>query len=151
MSLDHEVIRPIAICVFSDNGRILVAEYFNIVKQQTFYRPLGGGIDFGEPSSATIAREMQEEMGIEVTDLRYLATLENIFVHHSRPGHEIVQVYDGALVDKTLYQQSRLYGKEDNGAVFTAVWKNIADFQAENAPPLYPNGLLALLTQQTSQ
>ena len=36
----EEKIRPIAICVCWDGGRILVAEYFERQKQQSFYRPL---------------------------------------------------------------------------------------------------------------
>ncbi len=41
-------IRPIALCVFLNNNRILVNEGYDPVKQQTFYRSLGGGIEFGE-------------------------------------------------------------------------------------------------------
>ena len=44
-------IRPLAICVFLNNNRILVAEGYDPIKQQTFYRPLGGGIEFGEGKS----------------------------------------------------------------------------------------------------
>jgi hypothetical protein len=40
-------IRPIAICVFRHKDRILVAEGYDPVKKQTFYRPLGGVIEFG--------------------------------------------------------------------------------------------------------
>jgi hypothetical protein len=41
-------IRPPAISVFRHNGRILAAESYDPIRQQTFYRPLGGGIEFGE-------------------------------------------------------------------------------------------------------
>jgi len=44
-------IRPIAICAFLRNNRILVAEGFDPVKDETFYRPLGGGIEFGNRKS----------------------------------------------------------------------------------------------------
>ena len=145
MSLDHELIRPIAICVFSNDNRILVAEYFDEGRQQYFYRPLGGGIAYGEHSLATVEREIKEELAVDVADLRYLGTLENIFLYNGRPGHEIVLVYDGVLGDKRLYERPVLYGQENNGEVLTAVWKKLSAFQAENAPPLYPNGLLELL------
>jgi len=88
-------IRPLAICVFCNHNRILVAEGYDPVKKQTFYRPLGGGIEFGESSEHTIHRELMEEIGAEVSDLKYLGTLENIFVFNGEPGHEIVMVYDG--------------------------------------------------------
>src|SRR5512141_3072532 len=92
-------IRALAICVFRNNNRILVFKGYDPTKDQTFYRPLGGGIEFGETSEETVHREIKEELGEEVTDLKYLGTLENIFVFNAKPGHEIVQVYDGRLVN----------------------------------------------------
>lgn len=138
------MIRPIAICVFGNNGRILVGEHYDPTKQEAFYRPIGGGIEFGEHSRETIIREVQEELSTQVTNLRYLATLENRFIFDGRVGHEIVQVYDGEFIDATMYQPTTFTGNE-NGASFTAVWKPLTDFLAENAPPLYPDGLLNLL------
>ena len=41
-------IRPIALCVFRQEEHILVFRGYDPKKDQTFYRPLGGGIDFGE-------------------------------------------------------------------------------------------------------
>ncbi|HEX5141250.1 MAG TPA: hypothetical protein VFX19_09915, partial [Dehalococcoidia bacterium] len=47
-------IRPIAIVVFRrPDGAILVAPGFDTVKQQHFYRPLGGEIEFGELAEDT--------------------------------------------------------------------------------------------------
>jgi 8-oxo-dGTP pyrophosphatase MutT (NUDIX family) len=140
-------IRPIAICVFYHNGRILAAEGYDPTKQQHFYRPLGGSIEFGERSSETIARELREELGVEVKELRYLGTLENIFIYNGEQGHEIVLVYDGAFVDEQLYEQPVLHGYEaDDGATFTAVWLDLAA-QRPESPPIYPDGLLAYLSQ----
>jgi len=140
-------IRPIAICVFQHDGHILAAEFYDPIKQQLFYRPLGGAIEFGEHSAATLARELQEELGAAVTDLRYLGALENVFTYNGQRGHEIVMVYDGAFVDATLYTQLYLDGAEDNGAPFRAVWLSLADCRRPNAPPVYPTGLLKLLEE----
>ena len=49
-------IRPIVICVFSFNGRVLIAEGYDPTKRQIFYRPLGGGIEFGELSQDALVR-----------------------------------------------------------------------------------------------
>lgn len=141
---DH-TIRPIAICVFQHNGLILVFEGYDPIKEETFYRPLGGGIEFGEYSQQAIIREIQEELSATITNIRYLATLENIFVHDGISGHEIVQVYDGTLVNKALYEQETIIGVEDNGETFTAMWKHLDEFTGPNSPPLYPDGLLSLL------
>jgi hypothetical protein len=40
--------RPIVICVFSHNGKILVCEGNDTVKNEIFYRPAGGMIEFQE-------------------------------------------------------------------------------------------------------
>jgi len=85
-------IRPLAICLFRHTDKILVSEEHDPSKGETFYRPLGGGIEFGEHSLDTIYRELMEEIGAEVKDLVYLGTLENIYVFNGIPGHEIVQV-----------------------------------------------------------
>ena len=138
-------IRPLAICLFRHNDRILVAEGYDPVKEETFYRPLGGGIEFGEYSEQTIRREILEEIGAEVCELKYLGTLENIFVFNGTPGHEIVQVYNGSLRDTRLYEQTVIVGQEvDINGSFRAVWKRIDEF-GEGKSILYPTGLLEIL------
>ena len=141
-------IRPIVICVFSHNGRILTVEGYDPLKHQIFYRPLGGGIEFGEPSRDALVREIREELNTAVTDLCYLATLENIFTFNGRVGHEIVQVYDGRFVKESLYHYPVIKGLEDNGQPFNAFWKSLSDFEGPKAPPLYPDGLLELLRER---
>jgi 8-oxo-dGTP pyrophosphatase MutT (NUDIX family) len=138
-------IRPLAICVFRNNNRILVAEGFDPVKGQTFYRPLGGAIEFGEPSRQTVHRELMEEIGAEVAELKYLGALENIFVYDGKPGHEIVLVYDGVLKESGLYEQAVIEGNEaEVDESFKAVWKGLDEF-GEGKSILYPTGLLELL------
>ncbi len=140
-------IRPLAICVFRRENRILAAEGYDSVKGETFYRPLGGRIEFGEHSHETVAREVREEIGSEVTNLRYLGTLESIFSYNGQPGHEIVLVYDGEFVDAALYERKIVIGHEDDEALdgdIRAVWKSLAFFERGEAP-LYPTGLLELL------
>jgi 8-oxo-dGTP pyrophosphatase MutT (NUDIX family) len=124
-------IRPLAICVFRHSNKILVFEGIDPATDETFYRPLGGGIEFGEYSTDTVRRELREEIGAEVRDLVYLGTLENIFTYDGEPGHEIVQVYDGALTEPGLYEQAVIVGRE-------------AD--VEDKYILYPDGLLEMLS-----
>jgi 8-oxo-dGTP pyrophosphatase MutT (NUDIX family) len=145
-------IRPLAICVFQHDGRILAAKGYDDHKKQTFYRPLGGAIEFGETSPETIVRELREEIEAEVKDLRYIGTLENIFTFRGEKGHEIVLIYDGALVDESLYRRSAIEGREDGDdePLFTAYWLPLDHFRGKDAPSLYPTGLLELLESQIS-
>jgi 8-oxo-dGTP pyrophosphatase MutT (NUDIX family) len=142
-------IRPLAICVFRHKDRILVAEGYNSIKEEYFYRPLGGGIEFGEPSIETICRELMEELNAEVDreSLKYLGTVENIFNFNGIPGHEIVLIYDGALKESGLYEQALITGEEANGEAIQAMWKNIAEF-SEGKSILYPTGLIDLLVSE---
>jgi 8-oxo-dGTP pyrophosphatase MutT (NUDIX family) len=137
-------IRALAICIFRNGDKILVFEGYDPQKDQTFYRPLGGGIKFGERSDETVYREIKEELGEEVTDLCFLGTLENIFVFNGTPGHEIVQVYDGRLVNSKMYEQAEMSGVEADGGQFKAFWKRLDEFNLQT--PLYPDGLLEMLS-----
>ena len=138
-------IRPIAICVFRNQDRILVFEGYDKVKDETFYRPLGGGIEFGETAEETVRREIMEEINAEVGELRYLGTLENMFSFDGAAGHEIVQVYDGVLKESGLYEQAVIVGHEaEIDESFNVYWKDLNEF-GEGKSILYPDGLLELL------
>lgn len=139
-------IRPIAICVFKKDNRILVAEGYDRVKNEYFYRPLGGGIEFGENSAETICREVLEEVNLQVNreSLKYLGAVENIFQFNGGTGHEIVFVYDGMLQETSAYEQGLVPGREANGEEIRAVWKSLDEF-GPGQLILYPTGLLALL------
>ena len=146
MNAQH--IRPLAICVFRRDDRILVIEAHDFVKGVTFYRPLGGGIEFGEASAAALVREIREEIAAEVVDLEYIGTLENIFTYNGAAGHEIVQVYDGRFAKVALYSAPSIAGVESTGEPMRVIWKPINSFSAR--VPLYPDGLLDLLQGRRS-
>lgn len=140
-------VRPLALAVILDAGRIFVAEGRDEITDQTFYRPLGGKIELGERSAATVARELREEIGAELTDLHYLGTLENIFTYNGRQGHEIVLLHRAAFVDRGFYTRESVAALEDDGALnFVARWVALDEFRRGRFP-LYPDGLLALLEQ----
>jgi 8-oxo-dGTP pyrophosphatase MutT (NUDIX family) len=136
-------IRALALCVFHHNGKILVNQFRDPVSQQTCFRPIGGGIEFGETSAAAIVREVQEELGLSMTDVRLLGTLESLFVYNGKPGHEIVQVYDATFADPSVYANSQIDGHESDGAPFTARWHASSSFSEQS--PLVPKGLHDLL------
>jgi ADP-ribose pyrophosphatase YjhB (NUDIX family) len=115
------------------------------VEGLTFYRPLGGGIEFGETAHAAVVREIREELGAAVCNLGYIGTLENIFRYRGEPGHEIVLVFDGEFEDTSLYEREFLEGRESGGDLFRAVWRELSSFSA--SAPLFPEGLAKLLRE----
>ena len=137
-------IRPIALCIFRHNDQILVFEGHDPVKGETFYRPLGGGIEFGERSEDAVRRELKEELNVDIAGLKYLGTLENLFAFNGNSYHEVVLVYDGRLTESELYEQALLTGKEANGDDIRAMWKSLQEFESGELI-LYPHGLLELL------
>ncbi len=136
-------IRAIALCVLRNRDRILVSKGFDPQKQKSFYRPLGGGIDFGETSQDAAIREIKEELDIDICEPQLLSVFENIFVYDGQPGHEIVFVYDAKLVDESLYERPSLLALEGERQ-FEAQWVALAEIAAGDVP-LYPTGLLDIL------
>ncbi len=147
-TMNNEQIRPLALGVVwrgRDNA-LLVFEGHNHVKGETFYRPLGGGIEFGERSWEALRREFREELGAELVGVRYLATLENIFTCNGQRGHEIVLLYEATLADQSFYERETFEVHEETETLM-ARWMSLREFQ-EGGPPLYPDGLLELLTSE---
>lgn len=137
-------IRAIAICIFRKNDLILVCEGFDNVKQDYYYRPIGGGIEYGETSSNALKREVLEEIGANITNVKLLGTIENIFSYNGDLGHEIVFVYDAEFVEKSFYEKPSFVGKEDNGVTFKLYWKPISNF-TNSKLRLVPEELTTLL------
>jgi len=136
-------IRNIAICLIENDGKIFVGEGFDEVKKETFYRPLGGGIEFGELAKDTVIREFQEEMETEISVGTYLTTFENRFTFNGVSGHEIILLFSATFKDKSIYQKDNIKCKEE-GADFIAKWVNKSDFLSAKKI-LYPKGIVDYL------
>jgi ADP-ribose pyrophosphatase YjhB (NUDIX family) len=132
-------IRPIALVVPRRGDDLLVVEYHDETRNETFHRPLGGGIEFGETAEAAVRREMREEIGAELADVRLLGVLENIFHGFGRDGHEIAFIFDCRLADGSLYERDLLGEILDDPGI-PVLWR-----PPHAGEPLYPAGLAAML------
>lgn len=83
------VIRPLAICLFKRGESILAAEGYDSVKKDYYYRPIGGGIEYGEKCLDALEREINEEISAEIKNTTYLGTLENIFTYNGEQGMKL--------------------------------------------------------------
>jgi 8-oxo-dGTP pyrophosphatase MutT (NUDIX family) len=139
-------IRQIAIGIFIHEQRLLVFEGYDQVKNKYFYRPLGGGIKFGETGAEALQREIKEEIGYQIEDTRYLGLIESRFMLRGEPGHEIVLVYSGRFVNTEIYSKLSFLGHEDNGSEIKVKWVDISYFK-DNPGLLVPPELMDFLTK----
>jgi histidine triad (HIT) family protein len=137
-------VRPIVIGLAIRGDQILANEGYDHHKGERFYRPPGGGMEFGETSEDTLRREFREELNAEIVEAGYVGALENVFVFAGQPGHEIVLVYRVELAHDDRFTSDTVAGTESDGSRFTARWLPLADART-GAARLYPEGLLELL------
>ena len=137
-------IRPIALAAVRRGDDLLVYEGKDRVSGGRIFRPLGGGVEFGETAVAAVHRELCEELGAELTNTELLGVLENVFTWEGRPHHEIAFIFGADLLDRSLYERDKL------GKILDAdeevSWQPLSLFTQLSPPaPLLPPGLLGLL------
>ena len=134
-------IRPQALVAIRDGSRVLVQDYA-ATGGPPAYRPLGGAVDHGELAEDAAVREIREELGADITAVRLLGVLENIYSKDDKDWHEIVFMFEARFVDVSLEAAERLVGVEGDGDRIEAVWLDVSELPDA---PLYPPGLLELL------
>lgn len=117
-------IRILALGLIRNGERTFLSQGYDPVKQQTFYRALGGGVDFGESSYAALKREFIEELQAELTNIKYLGCIENLFTFNGQQGHELIQLYQCDFVDQKFYQLEQMEFVEGEYKK-TALWMDI--------------------------
>lgn len=131
----------LAVIEHPDRPALLVSEGFDQSRQQRFHRLLGGGVHFQELGAEAVARELREELGVEIRVERLAGVLENIFTYEGRPGHEIALVFTACFEDRALYRRDRFAGIEEEPV--DALWRPVGESGC--SIPLYPPGVLELL------
>lgn len=127
-------IRPIVLGLAIKDNKLLVSEGFDNVKKQTFYRCLGGGIEFLEKSTDALKREFKEEINIDIVIKDFLGISENIFTYQGKSAHELVFYYNINILDKDYKEE---YVVTDDNGQSKAVWIDINEFKNRNKI-LYP-------------
>ncbi|MGD1701627.1 NUDIX hydrolase [Dapis sp. BLCC M229] len=122
-------IRVLALGLIRDGDRLFISQGYDSIKQKTFYRVLGGGVDFGEYSRDALQREFKEEIEAELTNIKYLGCMENIFMFNGEERHELIQLYKCDFVDPKFYQIKELTFWEKERKK-TALWVLIDRFKS---------------------
>jgi ADP-ribose pyrophosphatase YjhB (NUDIX family) len=137
-------VRLLAIGVFRSGDRVLVARGTDPATGAPFYRPLGGGVEFGERAAEALGREIREELGMDIGEPQLLGVLESLFEYAGRPRHEVVFVFDARFRDPAVYGRDELAVVEAGAGWEPARWVPLEHFAA-GPGQLVPDGLLALL------
>lgn len=137
--------RPLAVVHVRRGDDMLVQRGREPDTGEVFHRLLGGGIEPGETAAEAAVRELEEEIGAQLQDVRLLGWLENIFTFGGRPGHEIVAVLAGTITQPELLDRDDL--GTIPGSTSTVHWVPAAEALA-GPVPLYPDGLAELITRR---
>jgi ADP-ribose pyrophosphatase YjhB (NUDIX family) len=133
-----------------EGDRLLLARFIDPDDGSTYFRPLGGGIAFGETGEQAVRREFHEELEVELGDVRHVGFLENLFEMDGRSYHELCLIYlaepDGWSIDRfDGYVVPESVGP---GGDETAIVKSLDEVVTTS--PLYPDGVMDLLEVLTS-
>ena len=127
-------IRPIALGLAIKNNKLLVSEGFDKVKNEIFYRCLGGGIEFLEKGKEALKREFLEEINVDIIVKDFLGISENIFTYQGKKAHELILFYSIEIPDKNYQEEYKVI--DDHGETI-AKWIDIDEFKNKNKI-LYP-------------
>lgn len=139
----RDSIRALALGLPFRDGKLLASAVTEDDGTEKGWRPLGGGIDFGEPAHRAVCRELAEELQAEAEILRLLGIFENIYSHQGQTGHEVVFAYEVKLINPGIAAADE-FVVEDQGFRDRAAWVPLADF-TEGRKTLLPEGLLPLV------
>ena len=133
-------IRPIVLGLVKKDNKLLVGKGYDKVKQQEFYRCLGGGIEFLEKSEDALKREFKEELNIEIKVDKFLGISENIFTFEGKDAHEIALLYDAYIKEEDYKEKYKIIDEEDS----EAIWVDINRFKNKELI-LYPEQVFKYL------
>jgi len=121
---DKEIVVK-ALCIIEKEGELLLCKGYDSVKRETFFRFVGGTVNFGEKAEEALKREIKEELNSEIENLRFITTIQNIFTYEGKNGHEICFLYKGDLSNKDVYQKKIIPIPDAEN--FPAEWVPISD------------------------
>lgn len=118
-------IRPIVLGIVKRDDKILVSKGYDKIKNEIFYRSIGGGIEFLENSKDALKREFKEELNIDINVGDFLGISENIFTYNGRNAHELILFYNVDISDSNYEEKYHII---DDNCETDAMWINIDKF-----------------------
>jgi ADP-ribose pyrophosphatase YjhB (NUDIX family) len=135
-----QTVKAMAIIARPGDGALLVSEHTRD-KDGPFHRPLGGHVEYGERALDTIHREILEEIGQPLTEVRLLSVIENIFTWNGSLQHEVVFAFSAGFADAAAYRIAEQHIRDETGPPTRVIWRAPGTV----SPPLYPEGVAGLV------
>ena len=135
-------IRPIVLGIVKKENKILVSKGYDKVKDEVFYRSIGGGIEFLEESKEALKREFKEELNIDISVGEFLGIAENIFTYNGKNAHELILFYNVDIKDKDYKKE---YHIVDDNCETDATWIDINKFKNKELK-IYPEQMFRYLS-----
>tara|TARA_B110000116_G_C16736500_1_gene536321 strand:+ start:196 stop:615 length:420 start_codon:yes stop_codon:yes gene_type:complete len=127
-----------------NESNILVYEVFDKISHKSFFRLIGGHIEFGESASGALIREFKEEINQEIEIVKHIDTFESIFFYNGKDRHEFVSLFNIKFLNKSVYNQRNIIGYEGPDRTFVADWIPIKEF-TNKSKIIYPLNILEYL------
>ncbi|MGF1453646.1 MAG: NUDIX domain-containing protein [Opitutales bacterium] len=125
-----------AVWIFNEAGELLLIERGH-EPGKGMLAPPGGFVDPGESLETTALREIREEVGLELSDLRYLASFPNIYVYKGL-GRPVCDIFFTARAKSTRLTLAK-------GEVDAVQWRKLTEVrEAEIAFPSMRKALRVL-------
>lgn len=125
--------------VFTNNGKILLHR----CPSDGHYALPGGRIQATEDSITALKREVNEELGLNIENISFMAVIENFFNTPKCKYHEYMWMIKGDFEEKSVYNQEKIYGKEaDKELIFEWIEVNklkSIDFRPTDIIPYLEN------------
>lgn len=102
---------PVVIMLTEHDGRLLLGRQPHYPPGR--YSALAGFVEPGETIEAAVAREIREEAGIDVTNVRYVASQPWPFPSSLMIGCHATALSDGLTVDFTELEDARWFTREE--------------------------------------
>ncbi len=139
--MKEKSIRFRAAALFLFKGKVLVHKILNRSSGELWFIPPGGGVEYGESSIDALKREIQEELGWETKEHRFINSFESFHLINGIEEHEISFMYFATPVDESVYEIDEFLVVEANGSKQRFRWQTMESL-AKPGSLLYPEGLL---------
>ena len=137
--------RQAALCLIRRGNTFLVAEIHDPQTNLVLHRPPGGGIEDGETPEQALRRELREELGITLTAVLHVGTVDHIWFWNGREVRERAWLFRASSSDDPRLSRGECPQLiEADGQLNKTTWRPVEEHTA-SLPALCPSRIVEFL------